>query len=360
MNNLITRRRFGQVGLGAIAAGSGGAAFGQGLKTITFGLASKNISPLVAPFVLPEYLGYFKEEGLKGDIAVLGSNAATLAALEQGRIETIVGVPSFQLSLAADNKPVNLVNFFEYTYPFKWAIAVTPSSPLQSLSDLKGKRVGVHNLGTSEYKVGQILLSLAGVNPDSDVEWLAVGDAAGHAVNNGDVDALIYFDTGFGAIEASGIPLRYLPLPENIPHVGGLYIATTKERFEAEKKDLIGYCRAIAKAMVFIDENPEAASYIYIEMFPEAAPRNKEMKDKVAAVMIPLTKRMPLFKHYDTSITDYGFIKQEEVMEDVKFLRLEGKVADPWSRYSNDLIGEINNFDREPIRKAAREFKLPY
>ena len=120
---------------------------------------------------------------------------------------------------------------------------VNPGSPIKKLSDMKGKRMGVHNMGTSEYQVGRILISLSGLDPDKDVEWLAVGEAAGNALVKGDVDALIYFDTAFGTIEASGIKLDYLPLPPNIPEVGGLFIAATTKEFKERRSESLEQLR---------------------------------------------------------------------------------------------------------------------
>ena len=358
----LTRRKFNGLLLGATAAVAMpfGSAFGQGLKKMVFGAASKTITPLLAPFVVPEYLGYFKEEGLQGDVAVLGSNAAVAAAAEQGRVETVVGVPSFQLQMLADGKPVNFINFFEYSYPFKWGVAVKPDSPIKTLAQLKGKKIGVHNFGTSEYQVGKILVKLSGLDPEKDVSWLSVGEAAGFSLAKGDIEALVYFDTGFGTIEASGIKLAYLPLPPNVPKVGGLYIGATRKMFTERRADLVKYGRAVAKAMFFIEENPEAASYIFLQMFPEAAPRNKSTQEKVEAILNPMVKRLPSFRHYDKSIKGYGYISQSELREDVEFLGLQSKIKDSSHLYTNDLIKEINAFDREVVKKHARDFKLPY
>ncbi len=365
MTGFFTRRAFNQLMLATVAGstvlGSGGHdAQAAELKKFIFATASKTVTPLVAPFAISEYLGYFKEEGLSTEIAVLGSNAATAAAAEQGRIDAIVGVPAFQLGILAAGKPVNFVNYFEYAYPFKWAVAVRPDSKFKSLADLKGRKIGVHNFGTAEFEVGKILLKLSGLEPVKDVTWLAVGEAAGYSLQNGDIDALVYFDTGFGTIEASGIKLAYLPLPPNVPKVGGLYIATTNKVFKERRTDLVGYARGVAKGIVFIEENPEAGSYIFLQMYPEAAPRDKSMQEKVAAIMNPVVKRIPTSKSYDTSVTDLGYISPAEAKDDITFLELQDKVKDSSFLYSNDLIKDINAFDKEAIKRQARAFKLPY
>ncbi len=361
MTNHVTRRNFAKLS----AATAGGLMLGRQagaaeLKKFVFGVANKAANPLIAPFVVPEYLGYFKTEGLSTEVALLGTNAGTAAAAEQGRIDAVVGVPSFQLQLLAAGKPVNFINYYEYVYPFKWGVAMKPDAPFKTLADLKGLKVGVHSFGTAEYEVGKILLKLSGLNPDKDVSWLSVGEGGGYALQNGDISALVYFDTGFGQIEASGVKLAYLPLPPNVPKVGGLYISALSKPFKERRTDFVGYARGVAKGQVFIEANPEAASYIYLQMYPEAAPRGWAMQDKVNAVLNPIMKRQPTSKSYDPTVTDLGYINPRESFADIEFLGLQDKLKTAEFLYTNELIKEINDFDREAIRSEARNFKLPY
>ncbi|MFO1415303.1 MAG: ABC transporter substrate-binding protein [Burkholderiales bacterium] len=346
--------------LAAVAAAST-VAGAQALEKVRFGFAQNAMSPILINFVVPAYLGYFKEEGLDPEFVTLGTNAAVMASLDQKRIEFGVGVPSYQLPLAAKGEKLPGINFYEYTYPFKWAVAVKPDSPIKSLADLKGKTVGVSSLGVTDFPVGKALMRLANVDPEKDVQWLAVGEGvtAGQAIQRGSVDALVYFDTGFGQIEAAGMKLRYLPLPANLPKVGGLYVSASKETLEKKRKQAVGFARAIAKGSLFIQENPEAAAYAFIQMYPEAAPRGAALADQIKSVSVPVTKRMPLFTHYDKSITDWGRISAAEWGDEIEFLGLKDKIKDPTVYFTNDLIPEINNFDRQKVIRQAKEFKIP-
>jgi NitT/TauT family transport system substrate-binding protein len=334
------------------------------LQTLKFGLANKSMSPTSAPFALPECLGYYKQEGLTVEVVPLGSDASLAAALDQGRLDVMVGVPSFLLPLLAKGEKVNFVNYFEYTYPFKWAIAVKPGSDIKQLSDLKGKTIGVSNFGTSDFAVGKTLLRMVGIDPQKQMSWIAVGEGttAGRALDKGDIAALIYYDTGFGTIEGAGIKLRYIPLPADVPKVGGLYIATQAGAIMSKRKSLVGFARAVAKAEVFMQTNPDAAAYALLTVYPDMGPVGKTMREKVAALAIPIRKRDPILSNYDKSVNELGQISKAEVAADVKFLGLDGKlkIDDAWRMYTNDLIPEINQFDRKKIREQARNYKLPY
>ena len=71
--------------------------------------------------------------------------------------------------------------------------------------------------GTTEYPVTRNVLRSLGLDPDKDVKWTAVGNGipAGVALERGAIDALAYYDTGFGQIEAAGMAFDMLPRPES-------------------------------------------------------------------------------------------------------------------------------------------------
>ena len=329
------------------------------LQKIRFGIATKAISPIVINALLPEFLGYYAEEGLTVETIPLGSNAAVMTALGNGDIEFGVGVPSFQLPLVANGDPLPAINYYEYTYPFKWAVAVKPASSYQKLEDLKGQTIGVANLGTTDYPVGQALFRQVGIDPEADVEWLAVGEGvtAGQALEKGDIAALVYFDTGFGQIEAEGIQMRYLPLPEDLPEVGGLYISATPQMLEEHRDWAVGFARAVAKASLFIQNNPRAAAYGFIQMYPEAAPNAPTLAEQLDAVQIPIEKRMPLYK--SKNVEKWGEINVAEWEDEAAFLNLQGKITDTKQFYTTELTDEINQFDEQAIITQAKEFEIP-
>lgn len=331
------------------------------LKKIHFGFATKAISPIIINILIPERLGYYREEGLSVECIPLGSNAAVMGSLQIGRIDFGVGTPAFEIPIVARGEKLPIVDFYEYTYPFKWGLAVKPGSPVKTLADLKGKRIGVSGLGQTDYPVGQAVFRLAGIDPQKQLTWLAVGEGvtAGEALRRGDIDGLFYFDTGFGAIEAAGIQLRYLTLPADVPKVGGLYLTATRDMLKQHREWAVGLARGVAKASIFVRENPEAAAYTFIQMFPEAAPKGKSLKEQIAAIVVPVLKRQRLYRSYDKSVTKWGHISAAEWQEEIKFAGAEGKIKDPSIFYTNDLIDEINRFDADKIRAQARSFKVP-
>ena len=355
-------RRVIVAGMAVAALGfTGFTAQSQELQKLKLGFGTKVVSPMVANILIPEFLGYYREEGLTLEFLPLGPNSVVLEQIASKRIDFATAVPSVQLPIVARGEKLPTVNFFEFTYPFKYALAVGPDSKIKSFSDLKGKTVGVSSFGLTDFAVLKQILLRNNIDPNKDLNLLAVGEGVpgGQALQRGAIDALFNYDTQFGQIEAVGIKLRYVDLPTNVPNIGGLYLTARPETLKENRKWATGVGRAVAKAQVFIRENPRAAAYAFLQMFPEAAPKASTLDQQLQAIMIPIVKRQPFFSSYDKSAKKWGQLSAEEFREEIDFMGLGDKITDPTQFFTNDLISEINDFDAEKIRKQAREFKIP-
>jgi NitT/TauT family transport system substrate-binding protein len=330
----------------------------QELTKIAMGFGIKSINPIIINILIGEGLGYYKEEGLQFTARPLGTNSNAQIAVDKGDVQFAVGTSSFQMPLYAKHQLPKIVNFYEYTYPYKWDVAVLPDSPLKSYETLKGKKIGVSDLGTTDYPVTRAVIKNIGLDPDKDVTWIAVGAGvtAGVALQRGVIDALAYFDTGFGQIEAANIPLRMLPRPQNIPLIGGLYLSAMENYIKANRKICIGFARGVAKSSEFLLANPEAGAKVFLKLFPETAPRGASEADAVRSVLFAAQRRIPLFRAPYPN-TKMGFIHEDELKLEAKFLGLND-ITDVKPLFTNEMIDEINNFDRAKIVEQAKNYKI--
>jgi len=356
---MITRRQFVQ-GIGAagvVSLAAPGLVRAQELRKIRMGFGIKSINPIIINILIGEGLGYNREEGFSFAAAALGTNSNVMIALDKGDLEFGVGTPSFQLPLYAKNELPPIVNYYEYTYPYKWDVAVQPGSPVKSYQDLKGRKIGVSDLGTTDYPVTRAVLRNIGVDPDKDVQWLAVGAGvtAGVALQRGVIDALAYFDTGFGQIEAAGIAMRMLPRPKDLPLIGGLFISARADFLKANRKLAVGFARAVNKSSEFLLANPEAGARVFVKLFPETAPRGASEADAVKSILFAAKRRIPLYRPPYPN-TKMGFIHESELLLDAKFLGLDS-IKDVKPLMTNELIDEINNYDRAKIIAQAKAYK---
>jgi NitT/TauT family transport system substrate-binding protein len=344
---------------GGLAAAAAGAmprtAVSQELRTIRSAIGFKAMSPAVINLYVGDQLGFARENGIKVESAVLGSANNNMVAIDRGNVEFAVLSSSFVLPLYAKNQLPPVVMFYEYTYPYKWDVVVKPGSAIKSYQDLRGKKIGVSNLGTSDYPVTRMALEGIGINPDKDVTWLAVGEGvtAGVALERGSIDALAYFDTGFGVIENAGMGMHYLPRPEKVPMIGGLFLGARRDFIEKNRDLCAAYGRTVAMASEFILANPEAAAHAFGAMFPASMPRNVSSEEAVRRTVVAIRRRISLYRPPYPNVK-MGTIVESELRDEAKFSNLE--ISDFTPLYTNALIDDINKFDVAKIVAKAKAY----
>lgn len=354
---MITRRQWLQTS-GAVAGAlalRGGATAAE-LKLLRIGIGQKAISANVISLLIGEVLGYNAAEGFAIKGMAVGGNSNVQVAVERGDVDIGVGVPSYGLPLLAKGQWGKMLNFYEYTYPYKWDLVVRPGSPIKTYQDLKGHNIGVSDFGGTEYPVTRNVLRSLGIDPDGGVKWTAVGNGAqaGVALQRGAIDALAYYDTGFGQIEAAGIPIVFLPRPANLPMVGGQFLMAQQERIDKDRALIIGYGRSVAKASVFILANPTAGAEAFLKMYPETAPRGSTKEQGVKAVLMETSRRIKLYTPPYPG-AKIGSINPVEFTTEARMNNLTIPSLDTY--YTNDLIAAIDDFDADKIRAQARAYQ---
>jgi NitT/TauT family transport system substrate-binding protein len=354
----VTRRQWLQASgafTAALAIGSRTTRAAE-LRSVRFGVGLKAMSATVINVVIGEVLGYHKEEGFTVKPLALGGNSNVQVAVDRGDVDIGIGVPSFGLPLLAKGTWAGALNYYEYTYPYKWDVAVRPGSPISSYAQLKGKRIGVSDFAATEYPVTRNVLKALGLDPDKDVKWVAVGNGvpAGVALERDAIDALAYYDTGFGQIEAAGMKLEFLPRPAQLPLIGGQFLMARKEMFTDNRNLLVGFGRAVCKASQFILANPAAGAKAFLDMYPEAAPKGKSSEEAVKAILQTISRRIRLYNPPYPG-AKMGSINPQEFKTEAEMNKLD--IKDLSAFYTNDLIDAINDFDVQKVRAQAAAFK---
>ena len=76
----------------AALACTGLAAHTQELQKLKLGFGTKVVSPMIANILIPEFLGYYKEEGLTFEFLPLGPNSVVLEQIASKRIDFATAV----------------------------------------------------------------------------------------------------------------------------------------------------------------------------------------------------------------------------------------------------------------------------
>jgi NitT/TauT family transport system substrate-binding protein len=323
-------------------------------------IPARIINEAFSPFTVAKFMGYFEKEGLDVTLIPVGGSNEVALAISSGAGE--IGGASPGQALIGISQGLSIKYFYELNYRSIWTISVRPDSPINTIKDLKGKTLGVAALGSAAITFGKALVSETGLNPNGDVAFIAVGSGAQavSALNRGAVDALVFSSQETAKFEAIGFKIRYLDVGEGFASLPDVALLARREYFQMKPNVLIGFARAVAKGYVFSVANPEAALRINWKLVPESEPTNLPADEALKGSLQVNVSRM---KIWDSPKTDgkLGLLIKDDWKRLIDFMRTNGQLqADiPLdSVLTNDLIGEINNFDKEAVKRDAQQFDM--
>ena len=130
-----------------------------------------------------------KESGLKLKFFPVSSRAAAAAALDADRADLVFTGPAEYVALQArvGVSPVVAIERPGYSS----CIYTSRESGVKELGDLAGTKVAMEDVGSTSAHLGpSLILDDIGIDPQSDVEVVLVGDAMHEALVRGDVAAV--------------------------------------------------------------------------------------------------------------------------------------------------------------------------
>lgn len=332
----------------------------QSLKPVRLATASGIASPITANILIGKFLGYYKQEGLDFDLATLGArgSVAVVNALASGTAQFGAGGPDTIFRAEKQGVEAYLVGVYCYTPGEPQKVAVLADSPIKSIADLKGKKVGIRGAGFKSYTEG--ILRAADM-PVNSVEYLPVGigSAPFIALKKGEVDALSLFDVNMKRVETLGANLRYLDLPAQWGKLQGPILYGRKEVFDKNPQMVIGFGRAVAKGTLFTITNPEAAVRIFYDMYPQAVPKGRSFAEAVKNTTEVLEARVPQLRLRHSQNGQWGYMDPEAWSLEAKLFGHGHNLKRPVDAYfMNKYIGEVNKFDQQAIVNQAKSFNL--
>ena len=179
------------------------------------------------------------------------------------------------------------------------SIAVQEDGPIKRFEDLKGKTIGVSANGGAPVYVVKAIMQRLGWNPDTDVQFLAVGTSlpALDALQRGRVQAIVEWDSIFALFEFHGAKLRYFR-PDPIPRIGFAHSTnTTLETIQKDPQMVAGLGRAMAKSIVYMAAaHPAELTRLHFKMFPASRPTNLSEADILRLDALRLAARLQFMR----------------------------------------------------------------
>jgi len=328
------------------------------VSNVRVGSCARALSAGVAPFAVATKMGWFKEDGIAVTLVPLAGSSDCVKNVATREIP--FALAAVEAHAVARTMGVKIKTFYTAYQSNIFRLAVPAESSIRTISDLKGRTVGVISMGGGVY-FAKALIAMAGMDPERDVRIVVAGEGAQTAamVRNKQVDALCQFDTQYALVENAGVKLRMLETKEIDRFPGNGFLAL-EDTLITSRKQAIALARGYAKGTVFAIANPEAAVRILYEVFPEVKPTGKDEATAVRDDMRVLQARIPNWTLEKGRVKRWGESSEANYTDYLDFLFkwgvIKGKVSTQ-DLITNELIDEINRFEVNKIVDEAKAYR---
>jgi NitT/TauT family transport system substrate-binding protein len=195
--------------LAALASACGSSASGPTvsngkiqLKIMVGGLSKQ----IYLPNMLTQRLGYFAQEGLAVTLIDEASGQSAEDEVLAGQVDAGSGSYNHTIELQAAGKQMECVVQLDIAPGEAEIVATREAGQIRSVSDLKGKNLGVTELGSGTQTLTTVLLHKVGIAPNQ-VHFVPVGagDTFIAALQQGKIDVGMTTEPTISRILASGI-----------------------------------------------------------------------------------------------------------------------------------------------------------
>lgn len=347
------------VGLGLAALAFATTAAQAQIETVRVGWCSRTVSSAGAPFAIATKMGWFEKAGIKIELVPLPGSGDCTKLVATGEIP--FALPSVEPVLVIRPQGADVKMYYTAYQGNIYGIAVPEASPIKTVADLKGKKIGVIGMGSAGAIVARALVTDAGMDPTKDVSIVVAGEGGQTAalVANGSVDALSQFDTQYALVQNAGVKLRLLEHPGlgQFPSNGFIALGET---LKTKRKQAIAVAQGYAMGTSFAMTNPEAAIRILWEVYPQTKATGKDeataMRDDIATLMA----RARNWDYARVGAKRWGDNVEANYTPFVDWLLKNGVIKQklPFTEYvANDLLDDINAFDGAAVVAAAKDWK---
>lgn len=176
----------GSSGGSSSGSGSGSGSSEIPLKIMVGGLSKQ----IYLPNMLTQQLGYFKQEGLNVTLIDEASGQSSENEVLAGQVDAGSGSYNHTIELQAAGKNMECVVQMDIAPGEAEMVSSKEAGTITSVAALKGKNLGVTELGSGTQTLTTVLLHKAGITPDQ-VHFIPVGagDTFIAAMQQGKIDA---------------------------------------------------------------------------------------------------------------------------------------------------------------------------
>lgn len=333
------------------------------VTTIRVALNSPLFQPGLAFVWLGNYTGYYKQAGVNVQVVPTAGPSDAFQRLVSGAVDVALPPPASVLTAAAQGRDLGLVTPFVLRRHGQYQFAVLPDSPIKSVKDIPGKKIGVTALDNEGVFFAKYALEVYGHRP-SAVQFVPVGNVgqAATELKEGHVDALALPTVQYAQIQGLlGFKIRLIPNPPFESKVIGNAVWVRKQFVQQHPDVVRGFLTGFAKDLAFYVTNPRAALEIHFKMYPQTIPKGKTAKQAVDFYLPFLYANLPTFRIAGTGCPKWGCNEPTAWKLYAQYLGLDLKKLGDLSRfYTNEFIDAVNNKKAlRAVMHQARKYSLP-
>lgn len=315
-----------------------------------------SLIPLYYQSAVAQHLGFWEEEGL--DVTIVGLSSGSAGAIQQlvagnGDISNESPQVVFDAIEEGFGDELRIIGTWLYEQPF--SVRTYPDSDIDSIEDLEGKTIGVSESAGGEVTLLEATLKLYNI---TDYELLPIGDGSPQtiqALENREVDAYSTAAKDFLGIEADGVELKLVTIPEWEDLTANVFTAKT-EFLENNREAVVGYLRGLAKATLFAFENTQAAVDITASYQEEGVP------DYLVQGWVEQTLDQSVPLDMIEAGTPFQ-TPRSQLQEFLDFYKQAGAIGEDveielGDYMDEDLAGEAGDFDMDAVREFAAEYQF--
>ena len=336
----------------------GGAAHAQQTTKLVFAPTTTSITTgHAAHSSIPLTAGFWKDEGLEVEVIGLQGSTAGIQQVASGQVHfSSVGGEDVMKARA---KGVPIVAVYTYARKPIYRIVSLSDTPITKPEHLKGKTIGVPNMAVGSVAFTRATLKTAGIDPDKDVKWLAVGLGASamNALKKKDIDVYAVWDTEIASYENAGFKFHLILPPWNDEMLGNVII-THEDTVAKHPEQVVKMVRAITKASIYGLTNPEGSIRNHWKIYPQTKPQGVDEAEALKKAKHVFLSRFDLLR-LEPGVKwgqnmDVVWKRMADLAIAEKMIPADFNVK---AAYTNKFIDDINKFDAKKIEEMAKQSK---